>query len=92
MFFFPNSIFSGFSLMCIVQVLGDLLQKCSYGWIYVLKSSALRSCFLEDILMGSGPTGFHKVISLNFLHNLKCSISLSLRLYGYRKATVEAKK
>ena len=52
--------------MCIVQVLGDLLQKCSYGWIYVLKSSALRSCFLEDILMGSGPTGFHKVISFEF--------------------------
>ena len=36
------------------------MQLWMDNWIYVLKSSALRSCFLEDILMGSGPTGFPK--------------------------------
>ena len=36
------------------------MQLWMDNWVYVLKSSALRSCFLEDILMGSGPTGFLK--------------------------------
>ena len=48
--------------MCIVQVLGDLLQKCSYGWIYVLKSSALRSFFPRRYIFGSGLNWVSQII------------------------------